>query len=104
MFSPLDLSCGGAVTSLVLTCIQNVEFQKLELKWSARKSNKVVFLFLSPTIPRFSFGFDDVFRVYNLLVWQFGSSIGILFGFYLGEFKFELEFKFESILRPKENW
>jgi hypothetical protein len=35
------------VTSLVMTCIQNVEFQKLELKWSARKSNKIVFLFLS---------------------------------------------------------
>jgi hypothetical protein len=39
---------GTAVTSLVLTCIQNVEFQKLELKWSARKSNKIVFLFPSP--------------------------------------------------------
>jgi hypothetical protein len=39
---------GPTVTSLVLTCIQNVEFQKLELKWSTRKSNKVVFLFLSP--------------------------------------------------------
>jgi hypothetical protein len=37
-----------SVTSLVLTCIQNVEFQKLELKWSARKSNKIVFLLLSP--------------------------------------------------------
>jgi hypothetical protein len=70
-----------AVTSLVLTCIQNVEFQKLELKWSARKSNKVVFLFLSPTIPRFNFGFDDAFRVYNLLVWEFGSSIEFYLGF-----------------------
>jgi hypothetical protein len=38
----------GAVTSLVLTCIQNVEFQKLELKWSARDSNKSVFLLPSP--------------------------------------------------------
>jgi hypothetical protein len=37
-----------SVTSLVLTCIQNVEFQKLELKWSARKSNKIVFLLPSP--------------------------------------------------------
>jgi hypothetical protein len=79
----LDNSISG-VTSLVLTCIQNVEFQKLVLKWSARKSNKVVFLFLFPTIPRFSFGFDDAFRVYNLLVWKFGSSIEnfiwVLFG------------------------
>jgi hypothetical protein len=37
-----------SVTSLVLTCIQNVEFQKLELKWSARMSNKIVFLLPSP--------------------------------------------------------
>jgi hypothetical protein len=36
------------VTSLVLTRIQNVEFQKLELKWSARLSNKIVSLFPSP--------------------------------------------------------
>jgi hypothetical protein len=36
------------VTSLVLTCIQNVEFQKLEWKWSARKSDKVVFILPSP--------------------------------------------------------
>jgi hypothetical protein len=36
------------VTSLVLTCIQNVEFQKLELKWSARLSNKIVSLLPSP--------------------------------------------------------
>jgi hypothetical protein len=28
---------------------------------------------------------------------------GILVGVYLGEFKSGLEFKFESILRPKEN-
>jgi hypothetical protein len=28
---------------------------------------------------------------------------GILVGFYLGEIKFGWEFKFESILRPKEN-
>jgi hypothetical protein len=39
---------GGLVISLVFTCIQNVEFQKLELKWSARKSNKIVSLLLSP--------------------------------------------------------
>jgi hypothetical protein len=38
----------AAVTSLVLTCIQNVEFQNVELKWSARKSNKIVFLLSFP--------------------------------------------------------
>jgi hypothetical protein len=43
----------GAVTSLVLTCIQMSDFKnKLGLNWSARKSNKVVFFF-SPLIPRF---------------------------------------------------
>jgi hypothetical protein len=52
---PLSLTCYPGdrhealfVTSLVLTCTQNVEFQKLELKWSARLSIKVVPLFLSP--------------------------------------------------------
>jgi hypothetical protein len=42
------LGRGLNVTSLVLTCIQNVEFQKLELKWSARLSMKIVLLFPSP--------------------------------------------------------
>jgi hypothetical protein len=37
-----------SVTSLVLTLIQNVEFQKLELKWSARNPDKGVFLLPSP--------------------------------------------------------
>jgi hypothetical protein len=49
------------VTSLVLTCFQNVEFQKLELKWSARKSNKIVFLFLSPK-------FVDLILASNMLL------------------------------------
>jgi hypothetical protein len=35
------------VTSLDLARIQNCKFQKLELKLSARESNKSVFLFLS---------------------------------------------------------
>jgi hypothetical protein len=51
-----------------------------------------------PQIPRFSFGFDDAFRTYNLLVWKFGSSFEFLFEFCLSRFKFEFEFKFESIL------
>jgi hypothetical protein len=45
---PIKLETRNVVTSLVLTRIENVEFQTLELKWSARLSNKIVSLFPSP--------------------------------------------------------
>jgi hypothetical protein len=87
-----------------LTCVQNVEFQKLELKWSARWSIKIVSLFLSPIIPRFSFGFDDAFRVYNLLVWKFGSSIESYLGFIWVNSNLSWNSNLNPFLRPKRNW
>jgi hypothetical protein len=74
------------------------------LKWNARKSNKVVFLFLSPTIPRFSFGFDDAFRIYNLLVWKFGSSIEFYLGFIWVNSNLSWNSNLNPFLRLKRNW